>query len=424
MIAKRQARMEKKEPLLTPILRWFMLAMVLANVASSMVGMLLPLYLTDMGASVGQVGLVFTIISVVTLGLQILGGWISDSIGRLRAIAIGSICGMLGFAALLLAPSWEWMLLALVIYQLPFALVGPSFGAFIAENSSEDNRGKVYGITGTIYQITAVVGPLLGGLLAGKYGFKYMLVGALAFYSLAAVLRIWMATTMRSPEQRGTGNLSLSGFKMSVTTMLGMLVAGGVITWIFITDGISDIAFRMSGELMPIYLEEIGGITLAQIGLLGSINGIAMMFIPLVSGKISDRFGERVPIAGGFLLIFGAFAAFLTASGFPGFALSWIIFGVGAGLLGPAYQSLISKVVPANMLGTFSGVFDSTRGFVSLPAPWIGAQLWERFNPRLPFIITACSSLLVLPVIWFKFKVPKAAENVVVGEAVVEPAGD
>jgi MFS family permease len=129
--------MEKKPPLLTPILRWFMLAMVLANVASSMTGMLMPLYLTDMGASVGQVGLVFTITSVVTLGLQILGGWVSDSIGRLRAIAIGSVCGILGFAALLLAPSWEYMLVALVIYQLPFALVGPSFSAFIAENSAE-----------------------------------------------------------------------------------------------------------------------------------------------------------------------------------------------------------------------------------------------------------------------------------------------
>lgn len=412
--------MEKKQALLTPILRWFMLAMVLANVASQMSGMLMPLYLVDMGASVGQVGLVFTITSVVTLGLQILGGWISDSIGRLRAIAIGSLCGMLGFAALLLAPSWQWMLAALVIYQLPFALVGPSFGAFIAENSTQDNRGKVYGITGTIYQICAVVGPPLGGFLAGRYGFKVMLIGALVFYSTAAVLRIWMATTMRSPQQIGTGTLSLKSFKTSISTMLGMLVAGGVLTWIFLTDGISDIAFRMSGELMPIYLEKIGGITIQQIGLLGSVNGIAMMFVPLISGKMADRYGERIPIAAGFAMIFGAFVAFLVAGNFFGFAISWTIFGFGGGLLGPAYQSLISKVVPAKMLGTFSGVFDSTRGFLSLPAPWIGAQLWERYNPRLPFMITAGAALLILPPIWFKFKLPKVEEGAVKADVVAE----
>jgi MFS family permease len=415
--------MAKKQPLLTPILRWFMLAMVLANVASSMTGMLMPLYLTDMGASVGQVGLVFTITSVVTLGLQILGGWVSDSIGRLKAIAIGSVCGIIGFAALLLAPSWEYMLIALVIYQLPFALVGPSFSAFIAENSAEENRGRVYGLTGTIYQICAVVGPVLGGWMAGAYGFKVMMIGAMGFYSVAAALRIWMATTMHSPQQAGGGNLSFGSLKTSIVTLLGMIFAGGVITWIFITDGISDIAFRMSGELLPIYLEQVGGITLTQIGLLGSINGLAMMFIPLISGKLVDRYSERIPMIAGFGLIFAALVSFLTAGSFAGFALAWILFGIGSGMLGPGYQSLISKVVPSKMLGTFSGVFQSSLGFISLPAPWLGAQLWERFNPRLPFIITAVASVLVIPLVWFKFRVPEVDDGTP-KDALPVPAGD
>ena len=133
---------DKNRPLLTPLMRWFMFAMVLANIAGSMFPMLLPIYLTDLGASVTQVGLVFTLTSVVILFLQILGGWISDSIGRLRAIAIGSVGGILGYAALLLAPTWEWMLLALAIQQIPYALVGPSFSAFIAEQSTEENGGE------------------------------------------------------------------------------------------------------------------------------------------------------------------------------------------------------------------------------------------------------------------------------------------
>ncbi len=407
----------KKPPLLTPILKWFMLAMVLANIASSMIVMLFPLYLTDLGASVGQVGLVFTITSVAVLGLQILGGWISDSIGRLRAIAIGSVGGIIGFAALLLAPTWQWMLAALVIYQIPFALVGPSFGAFIAENSSEENRGQVYGLTGTIYQVTGIVGPPLGGLLAGLYGFKPMLAVAAIFYILAAGVRIWMAKTSfggenasRPVQAKPTGRLSLGTFKSSIRTLLSMVLAGGVITWIFVTDGVCDIAFRLSGELQPLYLEKVAGITIQQIGLLGSVNAIATMFIPLFAGKLSDRFGERVPIVSGFLLVFAAFMVFLQAETFWVFALSWSIFGVGSGLLDPAYQSLISKVVPAELLGTFTGVFRGSLGFFSLPAPWLGAQLWERYNPRLPFFITAIASLSILPLVWFKFKAPEKAK--------------
>ncbi len=397
----------EKQPLLSPIMRWFMFAMILANIAGSMSGMMMPLYLEELGASVKQIGLVFTCTSVAILILQVFGGWVSDSIGRLRAIAIGSVGGMISYIALLLAPTWQWMILALAIHQLPYALVGPSFGAFIAENSTDENRGRVYGITDTIYQITGLLGPPLGGFLAEAFGFKRMLLVAGVFYSLAGALRIWMATNLRPSTQAKSDKLSLASFKTSLVTMVGLIAGGGVITWIFITDGVRDIAFGMSGTLQPLYLEQIGGLTLREIGVLGSIFSAAMMFTPLLSGKISDKYGERVPISLGFLLVSAAFAIFLNASNFWGFALTWIVFGLGVGLMSPAYQSLMSKVVPQKMLGVFTGMFRSSIGLISLPAPYIGAQLWERFNPRLPFIITGVAVFLTIVPVWLKFKAPE-----------------
>ena len=66
----------------------FMVAMVLANTGGNMYGPLLPLYLKSLNASVVQIGLFFTLSQIVPLALQILGGWISDSLGRLRSIAM------------------------------------------------------------------------------------------------------------------------------------------------------------------------------------------------------------------------------------------------------------------------------------------------------------------------------------------------
>lgn len=402
------AMSESKTPLLTPLMRWFLFAMILANIAGNMTNILMPIYLTKLGASVGQVGLVFTLTSVVILVLQILGGWISDSIGRLRAIAIGSLGGVLGFLAMLLAPSWPWMLLALAVYQLPYAIVGPSFSAFIAENSTEGNRGRVYGLTDTIYQVVGVIGPPLGGLLAGRYGFKAMLLAATLFYSLAAILRVWMARSMRPESEREPRQLTLASFKLSVRTIGGLLLGGGVITWIFLTDGVRDIAFRLSGELQPLYLERVTGLSVEQIGLLGSFFSGAMMLTPMLSGRIADRWGERVPISGGFLIMFAAYVVFLQARLYPAFIVTWALFGMGVGLLSPAYQSLISKVVPRHSLGAFSGLFQSSVGFISLPAPWLGAQLWERFSPRLPFMLTALVSLFTVVPAWLKFRLPKS----------------
>lgn len=419
----------RKAPLLTPLMRWFLFAMILANIAGGMMNMLLPIYLTELGASVGQVGLVFTLTSIVVLTLQILGGWISDSIGRLRAIAIGSVGGVLGFLAMLFAPSWEWMLLAISINQIPFALVGPSFSAFIAENSTQENRGRVYGITDTLYQIVGLVGPPLGGFLAQTYGFRTMLWGATLFYSAAAGLRIWMARTMRPITEDEPRQLTISSFKASVLLIWGMIIGGGVITWIFITDGVRDIAFRLSEQLQPLYLEQEMGLSLAQIGLLGSVFSVAMMMTPVISGRISDRYGERVPISGGFLLVGLAMVVFLLARTFPGFVVTWAMLGSGVGLLSPAYQSLISKVVPRQSLGAFSGLFYGSLGFISLPAPWIGGRIWERYSPRTPFLITAIVALLTVIPTWFKFKLPdqpgpEIGSGMEAGQVVAEPGPD
>jgi MFS family permease len=390
-------------------MRWFLLAMILANIAGGMVNTLMPIYLTTLGASVGQVGMVFTLTSVVVLSLQIFGGWLSDSIGRLKAIAIGSLGGVTGFIAMLLAPSWPWMLLALSISQIPYALVGPSFSAFIAENSSEANRGRVYGLTDTLYQIVGIVGPPLGGLLAWRYGFKIMILGATIFYTTAAILRVWMARTMRSTGESEPRQLSLASFAGSMRMVWLMIIGGGVITWIFLTDGVRDIAFRLSEGLQPLYLEQVIGLSLAQIGLLGSFFSAAMMLTPVLSGRIADRYGERVSISGGFLFVFFALFVFLLGRTYPAFVFTWALFGIGVGLLSPAYQSLISKVVPQQNLGTFNGLFYSSLGFISLPAPWLGALLWERFNPRLPFLVTAIVAFLTIFPTWSKFRLPDAS---------------
>jgi MFS family permease len=94
---------EKKMPLLNNWLLLFIFAMILANIGGNMYGPLLPLYLQKLNASVAQVGLFFTLSRIIPLVLQIVGGYISDSLGRLRAIAIGSVVGIFTYVALMLS---------------------------------------------------------------------------------------------------------------------------------------------------------------------------------------------------------------------------------------------------------------------------------------------------------------------------------
>ncbi len=407
----------KTEPLLNNMLLLFMFAMILANIGGEMYGMLLPLYLKELNASVVQIGLFFTISQVIPLVVQILGGWVSDSLGRLRSIAFGSVAGNLTYVGFIFAPTWQWVISGMFFSAITRSLIGPSFSAFIAEHSAEKNRAKVFGISDTLFMIVGVVGPPLGGYLADRYGFRIMLACAWVLYFLATIIRVSMARTAARDVEAHPAKLTLGSLRGNLGSMVALLLSGGVITWVLITDGVRDIAYSLSGNLMPVYLEQIGGMTFQQIGWLGSIFSVSMMLVTMPAGWLADKKGERLGIITGFLLEFAAMFTFMQVKGFWGYSIVWAMFGLGAGMMSPAYNSLISKAVPDKLRGTAFGLFGTSLGLVSLPAPWAGAQLWERYSPRLPFYVTGLAALgSVLPA-WLKFKLPKTTGTIEVPEA-------
>jgi MFS family permease len=412
------AKSDSNRPLMSRRLLLFMGAMILANISGHMHQSLLPLYVQELGAGVVQVGLFFTLSSVVPLAFQIFGGWLSDAIGRLQAIAIGSLAGLSAYLVYVLAPSWEWLLIATAAGAMGSAFVAPSYLAFIAEESTESTRGRVYGLSTTLFMIVGVIGPPAGGYLSENYGFKFMFLAAGALYLAATLVRIIMARRASREVDAPAERPKLSDLKKSLLAMAGLVMAGGVVTWIMISDGVRDIAFTMAFQLEPLYMQNLMGLTNTQIGWLASMSSLTTMILMTPAGWLSDKRGERVGIVGGFAIIAAALAVFVNTQVFAGFALVWVLFGVGSAMIEPAYSALISKVVPERLRGTAFGLFATSIGLVSLPAPYIGGQLWDRFGPRTPFFVPLVTTLLLLPIMWIKFKL-QPSDRVASGESTV-----
>jgi len=402
-----------KARLLTPLLLLFMLAMILANLGGNMYGPLEALYLQDLGASIGQIGLFYTLSQIIPLILQILGGWVSDSLGRLRAIAIGSVVGVFTYVPLILATHWEWVLLASALSAVTRSLVGPSFDAFIADHSAPENRARLFGITQTLFGVVWVIGPVLGGFLVEEWDFRRMLIVAAGLYLAATVIRVSMAREAAKGKEANPTKLSFASLKSNLGTMMALILTGGLFTWIMITDGVRDIFFNMSFSFLSVYMQDIASLSISQIGVMNSIFGIAMMSVMIPAGWLADKVGERVNIAISFFFMATTFTMIATAPpASPAwiYALGWVIAGIGVGLATPAYQSLISKAVPQRLRGVAFGLFSTSLGLVSLPAPVIGGYLWENVSPQFPFYLTAIASLLSIIPVWLKFKVDRTPE--------------
>ena len=407
-VVRREGVMEKLRGamgLFTPALLVFMAGMILANIAGAMNGSLMPLYVQSLGADTKQIGLFFTASAVAPLVLQIVGGFVSDSIGRLKAVAIGSIAGSIGYVLYAVAPVWGWLLVGHAVASLAGCFVAPSFQAFIAEQSTEKTRARVFAVSESAFAVVGIVGPPIGGFLLQRYGFRLMFVAAGALYLAATVIRMAMAVRSRnrlSSTYHAPQKMTLACLKSSMGAMVALVLSGGVMTWLFLSDSVNDVAFSIANHFDPIYQSNIIGMSNIQITWVISAFSIVRMIALPFGGVFADKAGERAGICLGHLLCGLGGALFLLGTAYPHFVLVWALYGLGVALLSPAYNSLVSKEVPIGMRGTAFGLVSTTLGIASLPAPYIGGLMWARFGPKAPFVLPLLASLSMAAILWFK----------------------
>jgi MFS family permease len=103
-----------------------------------------------------------------------------------------------------------------------------------------------------------------------------------------------------------------------------------------------------------------------------------------------------------FALTGASILIFVSSNSWIGFAIGWALMGLMWGLGTTAYDSLISKTVPAGNRGLAYGVFSSANGFFSLPVPVIGGWLYL-WGPAAPFVVAAGASILGAMLVIRKF---------------------
>ncbi|MGD8555345.1 MAG: MFS transporter [Anaerolineales bacterium] len=393
--------------LITWRLVMFLLGMALVEASRTLTMVQVPVYLREQGANIREIGLFFTIALVFPLILRILGGWFSDSVGRLRALTIGSITGALAYLAYTLAPTWRVALIGPALLAVAVALVFPSYKAYIADHSTEHARGRLFGIAEAVIAVAWIIGPPIGGFLAENLGYSWMFATAALAFAASGFIFFSLHITRDPSLDPVTSKPTLLSLRGSLAEMLPLLISGGLITWVLITDGVRDVAFKLSFELMPVYLSDIANMSKQTIGLLDGIFGISIACTLVLAGWLVDKTSERLAVVLGLGFVIASRLVFAIAQTFAGFAVSWSLLGIGAGLFDPAYGSLIAKGVPSRLRGITFGLVVTSLGIISLPSPWIGSQIWTHFGPKAPFFTTVVIGTLAIIPAWLKLVPPE-----------------
>ncbi|MBA7697638.1 Tetracycline resistance protein, class B [subsurface metagenome] len=262
-----------------------------AMLGVGIVGPLLPLYANDMGATGTQLGIIFAGYGISNSVLTPIMGRLSDRRGRKLFLCIG----LASYAILSLGYVWAGNVLQLtlvrVIQGVAGAMVIPIAMAYIGDLSPEGEEGKWMGYASAAFFGGFGIGPLLGGVLAERFGMNA------SFYSMGCLcLLAFLVAILFLPESRQSkiGEKGRLSFKdMSTSPMVRGLFSfrlvqalgrGGLMTF------------------LPIFAATYIGLGPALIGVLLAVNMLPMIVLLAPAGRLADRFNRKALVILGNLI--------------------------------------------------------------------------------------------------------------------------
>ena len=157
------------------------------SVANTSILAFLPLYcIHQYGVSEAVGGTLLSFLSIVGIFMTVLGGWLTDKIGLVRACKFGYLFMAPAFALLLVAPSVWWVYPILVV--ISFTLNG-TYAAFVVLGQSylAKNVGLASGVTlGLSSSLGGMITPLLG-MVADAYGITSVMIILVGIGAMCAI---------------------------------------------------------------------------------------------------------------------------------------------------------------------------------------------------------------------------------------------
>ena len=382
---------------------------ILVPLNSTMLAVALPDVMGEFALGANAVtSLVTLYLGAVAIALP-LGGALGDRYGHRRAFVVGVLAFAAASALAALGTSFELLEVARVAQAAAGALISTSAASLIRQTTPLDRQGEAFGTFDLLVSTSAAVGPFVGGLLVGGFGWRSLFVLAIPIGIVSAgfvglALRPAAAEAPGRQSHRHPAPIDIPGLILLALAIVAFLVALrapgetlGVAAAVAVvpllaafvalelrTDrpavdprlllhrpfaaaalGIFGSTVILHGTfiLVPLAVEAVlkEGATTSGIVLLG-LAGVGAVVAPF-GGRASDRRGRRGVVVAGSLVS----AAGLAALALPGAAASAAAIGVLLGVVGlgngltSARQAAALESVDGTHVGMAAGTFYTAR---------------------------------------------------------------
>jgi len=348
----------------------------------------LSLYLHDvMHVSMTAIGSIFLGSSLAGAVASLVGGELSDKLGRKRVMVIALSLRTVIFFAMSLAVWSEarFAVIAGLVVLSTFTgrLFEPPAGALISDVTAPARRQQAFALLRVGLNLGWAVGPALGGFLASRsYAFLFMISGIVTATGLGLLLGLLKDTRRRERSE-----------KLSLRDMATVARDRVFSSYCLI----SMLLFVVAAQLImafSVYSVDWVGISKIQLGYIFSLNGLMVVVLMFPCVKLLERFRmSRVMAAGSLLYAAGyfsaAFAGRLEAAYGAGFAalfVSMVVVTIGEVFTSPASLALVANMSPPDRYGRYMGTFELFSSVGHFLGPFLGGIVMDASRGNAFFV--------------------------------------
>ncbi|MFF4251311.1 MFS transporter [Streptomyces sp. NPDC001663] len=338
--------------------------------AGSFLPSFIVLYLTGRGYSAGAAGLVLGASGVGNVLGNVIGGYLTDTIGRRAAILL-SVVATAGLTALV--PFVDPLALIVVVVGL-IGLVSqihrPAMAAVLVDSVAADQRLAAFGVLRFAQNIGVALGGAVGGVVA-SISYVGLFLGeaaALLLFGLIVTVLLRDAPKAQSDaDDEETQEDSAVGYRQALgdRTLVRFLLMAVFAMFVYIQTTVG----------LPLHVSDVG-MNARDFGLLMALNGLVVVLFELPLISVVSRYRPHHVLAVGnlFTCVGLTLTGFTTGMGL--LAVTVLIWTFGEMVYSSIAQAHLASLTPPGLIGRYQGLYGAAYTIGTGAGPIVGGAVY------------------------------------------------
>ena len=357
----------------------------------------LAYYADNLGASPLQIGGLLAVYSAAQLVFAPMWGRLSDRKGRKPLILIGLIGNAAALILFGFSKTLVWAFTARALSGAWSAAVLPTVMAYVADVTTEKERGKGMALMGAAMGLGFILGPAIGAVLH-QHHTPFFLAGVLSLATFVFAL-ILLPESLKAANRKDGGEGWVFPWEIfSPRTLRNPLMP------LFLVAFFSTFVFSGLEATFPLFIADRWDYGAREIGQMFVIMGsIVALLQGGVLGRLINSCGEFGLIILGLLINAVGMALLPWSVGFVTVTAYLTITGIGNQIVRPTTSSWISKETTIGQ-GTAIGMMDAYLSLGRVLGPPFAGKLYTAETFRIPYWISAGILILALICLFFPLR--------------------